>query len=848
MFSKYPPLYVAILKMTILHEFVILALKGTKSFSLFLLIFPSAALAQINPPNWVVSQPSIGSVQSLDTSPDGTKLASGMGDGTVILWDIVNREQIIILTNGHSRGSNINSVAFSPDGSMLASGAYDQRIILWDVENGKLIRQFLHSNAIQSLDFSPDGTLLASVTSEDVILWDVSTGLEIRKFNGKDDVAFSPDGSVLATREGDFNDRIILYDVSTGVRIKRLGAPSPYDFSGIDFSPDGTLLASGVYSIFRGYPRQIILWDVSTGKKLSQFEGSYPVFSPNGTLMFKNVRDHSLWTATFSQESSSFISDLDVLFRDANWLRSADLAYSRDGTYWVAGGGSSILVHHVDNSQSFTLPTISHTVGIDRLVFSPDETMIASGGEHLVKSQFHPRSDCYDNIAIWDVLTGEPIQSFKGDLGCVLNFSPDGTQIATVDTDGLVSLRDVTSGKTLSVFRPSLEDPTSVAISPNWKLLAYGYDNGAITVQHVETRQLLSNLPFIGHTDEVNIISFSKDGSKLISVATDLIVWDINSGISLTQCKNIINGTVTGLSISPDASQVVLHGAGMFDLTTCSSVELPHLVNYARSFSYNHDGSHLIIAVGTEVSGLSIMDLKNNEIESFFKAPGLSITSYSVSISEDGNFVGFADSKSIRLWEWADRTPVGFTFQIPDQSYPRGKPISPLTLPTPLFPPPYFPSFYILRGLPAGLVFNESFKTIHGTPSSATSSPINMSYSVKTHAFSLAQDFTISVYSPVHIGDEEVPSTFEVVGSYPNPFRSITQLEFNLPWHSEIQLEVMDVTGREVLTTSKSSFSYGRSQIIEINGESLSPGVYLYRLIADAPSGNFIRIGRIVKM
>ena len=61
-------------------------------------------------------------------SPDGSKIASGSADFTVMLWNIETGDLLQTFT-GHL--GEVRSVAFSPDGKLLASRGDDLEIKLW---------------------------------------------------------------------------------------------------------------------------------------------------------------------------------------------------------------------------------------------------------------------------------------------------------------------------------------------------------------------------------------------------------------------------------------------------------------------------------------------------------------------------------------------------------------------------------------------------------------------------------------------------------------------------------------------------------------------------------------------
>ncbi len=74
-----------------------------------------------------------------------------------------------------------------------------------------------------------------------------------------------------------------------------------------------------------------------------------------------------------------------------------------------------------------------------------------------------------------------------------------------------------------------------------------------------------------------------------------------------------------------------------------------------------------------------------------------------------------------------------------------------------------------------------------------------------------------------------VPENFSLSQNYPNPFNPVTKIRFSLPQASSLTMKLYDVTGRLVLQMLEGSFRPGTYEI-ELDGSSLSSGVYFYEL------------------
>lgn len=176
---------------------------------------------------------------------------------TPISTSAVEQVDLLHTLSGHSR--RVMSVALSADGAFVASSSEDKKIKLWDVKSGQEVHTFLMTSIdMMDIAFSPDGSLLASGEA----IWDVESKQELYTLErGRQiptQVAFSPDGSLLAVAL--FFQPIQLWDVESGQVVRIFDEEADNRTTTIEFSPDGALLAAGIND------GTVRLWDVESGK------------------------------------------------------------------------------------------------------------------------------------------------------------------------------------------------------------------------------------------------------------------------------------------------------------------------------------------------------------------------------------------------------------------------------------------------------------------------------------------------------------------------------------------------------------------------------------------------------
>jgi WD40 repeat protein len=109
-------------------------------------------------------------IQTAALSHDGAMLATGLYDGSLILWNVNSKEQIAIIRahdsiSGMGQYAAFRKIIFSNDGALLATVGYDGNVKVWNTADLKEIKSVRGNDPV----FSKDGRYLAYSLSDNRI-------------------------------------------------------------------------------------------------------------------------------------------------------------------------------------------------------------------------------------------------------------------------------------------------------------------------------------------------------------------------------------------------------------------------------------------------------------------------------------------------------------------------------------------------------------------------------------------------------------------------------------------------------------------------------------------------------
>jgi WD40 repeat protein len=536
-------------------------------------------------------------VGALAVHPAGRRLAFSRDDGTVYLWDLKQKGELV---HWSAHGQRVRGLASSPDGQRLASVSADGMVRLWDWETGRVVHTLTPGlGELHAVAWSRVGQYLAATGVHGVAVWNLD---DTAKPLWTSAHSLSVSGLALGTDSlavsGPENTAEIL-DLRTGQKRRTLRGHTAA-VSALEFSPDSARLASG------SAESSVRLWDPATGQEVAKFEhpgllNNCLAFDPQGRYLLaenlvcdlrtNQVAAHldigygsasgrftadgsALLLGTYSGSVASWpvaqieqaraeakgpaagaapagpvrISHATVVVPGGHLEAIWGVAASPDGR-WLATASHDRTVK-LWNARTLKLVRTleGHSAVVWCVAFSPDSQTLASGSA----------TDKEGEIKVWDVASGRQRWHFTGHGRLVvgLAFHPAHPWLVSCANDGSVRFWDVAAGRDLGLVHQFDQSVHGLAFRPDGRWLAVACEDHHVALWQVGEAPPLAKPParlLQGHTAAVWGVGFSADGRYLASGADQgtIILWDSDTFARVVRLRGG-RGQVRSISFSRD--------------------------------------------------------------------------------------------------------------------------------------------------------------------------------------------------------------------------------------------------------------------------------------------------------
>jgi WD40 repeat protein len=486
-------------------------------------------------------------------------------------------------------------------------------------------------------------------------------------------VAFSPDGSLIATNS--FDGRLRIHDARSGQLLRALGADVERGGRGLAFTPDGKNIVCAGFHM----DKLVRLWNAETGGLVRTYAGhneieAYAIaVSPDGR-----------WLASAGTDKQILVWDLasaELKHRIADQpFPVTALAFSPDSSTLASGGGDK-KIHLWDTASGRLQKSLEgHRDWISVLAYSSDGETLASGscdwayhrGRDVARFEGHDPG-CESEWKLWSTASGElkRAETRNGRL-LSLAFSRDNSSLACGIGNDVV-LYDLHSEAAGRVVTSHDRAVTAVAFSTDGAAIVSGSHDRKVKRVSLAGK---TDWHVPGYWEQVNSVAISRDGSLIATGSSDLRfadgmrntkttelgpgavrIWDARRGRLLRRMGDP-GEQIMAVAIAPDGRRVASGGAR----GSSHAVRLWNAETGAQIWAQNdHTADILVVAFTPDGSLLATasadgsVKLRNPETGSVTRSlPGHEGGATSLAFTADGDVLAAgAANGTAHLWKVA---------------------------------------------------------------------------------------------------------------------------------------------------------------------------------------------------
>lgn len=468
-------------------------------------------------------------------SADSTQIYAG-GDRGISVWKtgdltekIIPAEEPIVMTR------------FSPEKNQILTLDKGGNLRIWDVEEEKCIRVLAcPGSPVTDVDATPDFSRVAACVQGKVLIWD--TEAEIRRaawtLSEARNYAARMEAQTETERlEKEIGSAMGRDDIPTALRLleEAEGKEEPHRFLPFRRALTARCRQGKIRDAYEARLFQTI------GNQYIDWQGvSCVAFDPRGSRLALDITDEPL--IQIHEESGRLVKRLEI--PGGNYY-AQDLSYSRSGKLMAAGEYMAVQIWETEGYTCLhTLNGFPHEIGDTaiHICFGPAENLLLTGGTNGF-------------VALWDAETGKKICNMDGGKETsILDvcFHENGKEAMAVNSDGVLSVYGVPSGRCVRQVRLSEYGVSQIAVSPDGKRL---YANLGREISLWDTagwREIRRFSPFPGNWN--GTFRLSPDGTMLAVSAKNgvrlLRTEDFSAAFEIPDLK--INSWEKNLAFSPD--------------------------------------------------------------------------------------------------------------------------------------------------------------------------------------------------------------------------------------------------------------------------------------------------------